>query len=239
MPAWLFWTFVIGGILAASILAYRDLYLDFEKVNRNVTKYEWEYRRKSLSKQRRATGLKKLPKLLNEMRGGITELVFSQTEADIAKKRDLMDIIPYASTESRITALKLANEGRFCDEQQLFFLELNNAMEETGFGISRLKKNSEKWNTLEKKLYNLRPDYLIDAELAGYVKDFNIVLDGLANWELHNIYIGEIKELGEEFTKKAKRKHIGGITGREYLLTLAYSKITKRVNELLNGDEAK
>jgi len=242
MPTWLFWTFAIGGMLAASVLAYRDLYLEYAKTKQEVIKSEWEYKREGLRKQREK--LRELPRLLNEMREQTMKLVFSQAHSDIPenKRKELTDVIPYAQAESNKIVVQSAADGKLIDKQQMFLAELSNAMEEIGYGITRLRKNSKDWNVLEAKIYNLKPEYEIEAELVMHIKDFNIVLDGFANWELYDIYTGydsHTELLGEQFAKKAKRKHIGGKTGRDYLLTLAYSKVTKRVNELLSGDEAK
>jgi hypothetical protein len=107
-------------------------------------------------------------------------------------------------------------------------------MEASGFGLVKAKRSDSEWNTLIAELDDIKKD-VPDQELKDHIRDYVIALDGVYSWNLWGHYIHKTNtQLPKELATAIQAK-----TFRQDLLEHTFTRIKKRIDELLSGEEPK
>lgn len=190
-------------------------------------KQEREYVRQSRIEGRKPY-LTEIPNILRNMQMHLGSLVQNQVSKPIEVEK-LYEVDDYIYQEKGFS-------NDFNARKQIEWLfEFSCAMNALELGLARMKSASLEWRKLEDQL----KDYLAhnpDAQLNDNINNYLVTLDGAYSYILSRLYVEKYRQ---DQNLRDKTKSIGARQTMETIINRIYVKVTKRLEELLNGDEAK
>jgi len=228
VPQWISWGCILAGLLLASVLAYRDLYREYEQDKDKLLRQEWEYTRPLLIEYRKPY-LTRINEVLFEVQNNLSTMV-KEASAEPVDYEKLDEISDYAVR--RAGGLGLIRKSDKASNLLPLFLLIG--MNAANMGIEKAKTSNQEWQQLEKELSELESQ-ITDRELSEAIRDYILELDKSYNYEIFSQYVDK-KEVNADLHTKAitftSRYH------RDKQLAKYRARIARRIEELLTGDMA-
>lgn len=226
-PSYLFWVLIGMGLAIATVMTYNDVKKQNASLHSQIKVQEWSARRKRLIELREPY-LPEVINVLKRMTARMEKLVEEASKNPIDYGGKLNEVSNYVFKE---VGLPKGSE----ESDKRFLLELQCAMDAYNLGLSKSKVADIEWSSLSEQLSQLR-GHVADRELSERIEEFMLVLDGVSNYKLFGLFIDKY-ENNRELREKAKA--IGARRGLDKFLNTILSRVNRRVEELMSGDEAK
>lgn len=205
-----------------------DLDATLKQVREEIQNKEWQYEREELRQlARNARYPKELPVVLANMEKRIRELVEIAAQGEITSEQ-LEDLVSTITPEDKKRFLEIDSY----EDARLSLFIFQSKMDANGIGLAEVKAEDSAWMKLAFELEELRKS-IPDQDLQDHIRDHLMALDGVYTWKLYGCYLNK--------TNRQSKKSIAGAIQANFfrhdLLTYTNTRIVKRIDELLSGDE--
>jgi hypothetical protein len=219
--------FICFGV--AQFLAYHDIRQKNKDLINQTKTQDWEYAKKKrielIKAERYPT---EVLSILRKMEQKLIALTEKAKKRKVTKEQ-LDELVRY------LPPVLLNIQAVQGYKLEIFYLwRFQSYMEVNGIGLDKVKRGDPEWVTLTTGLDDIKKD-IPDQELKEHIRDYVMALDGVYSWNLWQHYIDKThtqppKELATAIQAKFFRQD---------LLEHTFTRIKKRIDELLSGEEPK
>ena len=217
--------FILAGICFVALVTYLIVTLhheDREPLDENSE----DAHQKRIEKAEEY--LPDMEKTLYQMKGRLKSLALIAAEKHV--DQHIVEEILQHLVEKKITFPPVNAFNQVTD-----FLTMTSLMDSYEIGLEKIKNSDAKWLKIVDKLEHYpKPDGI----LVKYIEAYKIILDGAYNRFLFNQYLINNSRAKENQVSNEKREAaISANSLIEVVTNIATAKVSKRIQELLNGDK--